>query len=43
MHFGSVARIAAATKEEVAELVGEKLATEILKSLRGDSSPSSEN
>ena len=43
MHFGSVARIAAATKEEVAELVGEKLATEILKSLRGDPSPSSEN
>ena len=37
MHFGSVARIASASESEVAALVGEKLATAILKSLKGDS------
>ena len=38
LHFGSVARIAAASQSEVAALVGDKLATEILKSLRGETS-----
>ncbi len=37
MHFGSVARIVSASESEVAALVGEKLAAEILRSLRGES------
>ena len=37
MHFGSVARIVSASESEVASLVGEKLAAEILRSLRGES------
>ena len=37
MHFGSVARIASASESEVAARVGEKLATAILKSLKGES------
>ena len=43
LHFGSVARIAAASQSEVAALVGEKLATEILKSLRGETSAGTGN
>ena len=37
LRFGSVARIAAASQEDLAEMVGQKLAEKILKSLRGDS------
>ena len=37
MHFGSVARIVSASESEIAALVGEKLAAEILRSLRGES------
>jgi len=36
LRFGSVARIAASSHEELSELVGQKLAYEILDSLRGD-------
>ena len=43
LHFGSVARIAAASESEVAALVGDKLAAEILKSLRGETSAGTEN
>ena len=43
LHFGSVARIASAPENEVAALVGEKLAAEILKALRGESSEGTEN
>ena len=35
LRFGSVARIAAASEEEISELVGHKLAVQILESLRG--------
>ena len=43
LHFGSVARIASAPENEVAALVGEKLAAEILKVLRGESSEGTDN
>jgi excinuclease ABC subunit C len=36
MRFGSVARIAAASESEIAELVGPVLAKRILESLKGD-------
>ena len=35
LRFGSVARIAAASEEDIAEVVGGKLASEILRALRG--------
>jgi len=36
MHFGSVARIASASREELSAMVGDSLADKILKHLRGD-------
>ena len=43
LRFGSVARIAAASEEEIAEMVGRKLAGTILKTLRGEAQKDEDN
>ena len=43
LRFGSVARIAAASEDELAQMVGQKLAVRILNSLRGDAQEGEDN